>query len=186
MLPNNITNVLYRQVKHVLCPATFENTSDFWVNCFKLLSDSEEVLDKFIASLNDFLVNHKTVSKRNNPIVNRLLHLLLPNLFGNDREDIQNSIQCLLGLSNTKDLIVKLRQLTRCPFMKASILTSRLELETVNLRLDEDFRSMLDPSRTPTGFRVNLVEFVKFVACNLHKKSRYIWRCNVSRKRRCR
>ena len=171
LLPNNITNVSYRQLKHVLGPDTFENTGEFWTNCFKLLSDSAEVLEKFCLTLNEFLVNQKTVSKRKNPIVNMLLHLLLHNLFGNAREDIQISIQCLLSLSNPKDLIVKLRQLTKCPFMKASILPSRLELETVNSRLHKDFRSILNPSRTPTGFRVNLIKFVKFVACNLYKKT---------------
>ena len=129
-----------------------------------LHSDSAEVLEKLISSLNEFLVNQKTVSKRKNLVVNRLLHLLLPNSFGNDREDIRISIHCLLSLSNPKDFIVKLRQLTKCPFMKASILPSGLELETVTSRLHKDFPSILNPSRTPSGFRVNLVKFVKFVA----------------------
>ena len=64
LLPNNITNVSYRQLKHVLGPDTFENTGEFWTNCFKLLSDSAEVLEKFSSALNEFLVNQKTVSKQ--------------------------------------------------------------------------------------------------------------------------
>ena len=64
VFPNNITNVSYRQLEHVLGPDTFKNTSNFWTHCFKLLSDSAEVLENSISSLNEFLVNQKTVSKQ--------------------------------------------------------------------------------------------------------------------------
>ena len=49
--------------------------------------------------------------------------------------------------------------------------SSRLELETVNSRLQKDLQSILNPSPTPTSFRVNVVKFVKFDACNLYKKT---------------
>ena len=37
--------------------------------------------------------------------------------------------------------------------------------------MNDDFRSILEPSRTPSGFRVSLVKFVKFVAENIYKKT---------------
>ena len=80
-------------------------------------------------------------------------------------------IQCLLTLSNPQDLLVKIRRLIQCPFIKATILPSRRELQAITYKLNEDFRSILTPRRTPTGFRVNLVTFVRFVACNLYNKT---------------
>ena len=163
----------YRQLKHLfqVHGATSDNKTDIWMNCFKLISESDEALQQFLYCLNDFLVSQKTVSKRKNSIVHRILHLFLPNLFGNDREDIQVEVQCLLTLSNPQDLIVKIRQLIKCPFIKSTILPSRLELEMINSTLSRDFRSILEPSRTPSGFRVSLVKFVKFVASNVYSKT---------------
>ena len=80
-------------------------------------------------------------------------------------------IHCLLTLSNPQDLSIKIRQLIQCPFIKATILPSRRELQAITNKLNEDFRSILNPRRTLTGFRVNLVTFVRFVACNLFNKT---------------
>ena len=92
-------------------------------------------------------------------------------MFCLQREDIQTEIQCLLTLSNPQDLLVKIRRLIQCPFIKSTILPSRRELQAITNKLNEDFRSILTPRRTPTGFRVNLVTFVRFVACNLYNKT---------------
>ena len=92
-------------------------------------------------------------------------------MFCLEREDIQMEIQCLLTLSNPQDLLVKIRQLIQCPLIKATILPSRRELQAITYKMNEDFRSILTPRRTPTGFRVNLVTFVRFVACNLYNKT---------------
>ena len=92
--------------------------------------------------LSNFLFSQKA-SKKKNPIVHSILKLLLPNLFGKDREDILVDVQCLLTLSNPQDLLVRIRQLIKCPFIKSSILPSRLELEKANSRLNDDFRSIL-------------------------------------------
>ena len=153
----------YRQLKNTAC-------DNFWMNCFKLISESDEALEQFVTCLSNFLFSQKA-SKKKNPIVHSILKLLLPNLFGKDREDILVDVQCLLTLSNPQDLLVRIRQLIKCPFIKSSILPSRLELEKTNSRLNDDFRSILEPSRTPSGFRVSLVKFVKFVAKNLYKKT---------------
>ena len=153
----------YRQLKNTAC-------DNFWMNCFKLISESDEALEQFVTCLSNFLFSQKA-SKKKNPIVHSILKLLLPNLFGKDREDILVDVQCLLTLSNPQDLLVRIRQLIKCPFIKSSILPSRLELGKANSRLNDDFRSILEPSRTPSGFRVSLVKFVKFVAENLYKKT---------------
>ena len=153
----------YRQLKNTAC-------DNFWMNCFKLISESDEALEQFVTCLSNFLFSQKA-SKKKNPIVHSILKLLLPNLFGKDREDILVDVQCLLTLSNPQDLLVRIRQLIKCPFIKSSILPSRLELGKANSRLNDDFRSILEPSRTPSGFRVSLVKFVKFVAKNLYKKT---------------
>ena len=153
----------YRQLKNTAC-------DNFWMNCFKLISESDEALEQFVTCLSNFLFSQKA-SKKKNPIVHSILKLLLPNLFGKDREDILVDVQCLLTLSNPQDLLVRIRQLIKCPFIKSSILPSRLELEKTNSRLNDDFRSILKPSRTPSGFRVSLVKFVKFVAENIYKKT---------------
>ena len=153
----------YRQLKNTAC-------DNFWMNCFKLISESDEALEQFVTCLSNFLFSQKA-SKKKNPIVHSILKLLLPNLFGKDREDILVDVQCLLTLSNPQDLLVRIRQLIKCPFIKSSILPSRLELEKANSRLNDDFRSILEPSRTPSGFRVSLVKFVKFVAENIYKKT---------------
>ena len=92
-------------------------------------------------------------------------------MFCLEREDIQLEIQCLLTLSNPQDLLVKIRRLIQCPFIKSTILPSRRELQAITNKLNEDFRLILTPRRTPTGFRVNLVTFVRFVACNLYNKT---------------
>ena len=153
----------YRQLKNTAC-------DNFWMNCFKLISESDEALEQFVTCLSNFLFSQKA-SKKKNPIVHSILKLLLPNLFGKDREDILVDVQCLLTLSNPQDLLVRIRQLIKCPFIKSSILPSRLELGKANSRLNDDFRSILEPSRTPSGFRVSLVKFVKFVAENIYKKT---------------
>ena len=153
----------YRQLKNTAC-------DNFWMNCFKLISESDEALEQFVTCLSNFLFSQKA-SKKKNPIVHSILKLLLPNLFGKDREDILVDVQCLLTLSNPQDLLVRIRQLIKCPFIKSSILPSRLELGKANSRLNDDFRSILKPSRTPSGFRVSLVKFVKFVAENIYKKT---------------
>ena len=153
----------YRQLKNTAC-------DNFWMNCFKLISESDEALEQFVTCLSNFSVSQKA-SKKKNPIVHSILKLLLPNLFGKDREDILVDVQCLLTLSNPQDLLVRIRQLIKCPFIKSSILPSRLELGKANSRLNDDFRSILEPSRTPSGFRVSLVKFVKFVAENIYKKT---------------
>ena len=80
-------------------------------------------------------------------------------------------IQCLLTLSNLQDHLVKIRRLLQCLFIKATILPSRQELQAITCKLNEDFKSILTPRRTPTGFRVDLVAFVRFVAYNLYNKS---------------
>ena len=49
-------------------------------------------------------------------------------------------IQCLLTLSNRQDLLVKIRQLIQCPFIKATILPSRRELQAITYKLNEAFR----------------------------------------------
>ena len=153
----------YRELKNTAC-------DNFWMNCFKLISESDEALEQFVTCLSNFLFSQKA-SKKKNPIVHSILKLLLPNLFGKDREDILVDVQCLLTLSNPQDLLVRIRQLIKCPFIKSSILPSRLELGKANSRLNDDFRSILEPSRTPSGFRVSLVKFVKFVAENIYKKT---------------
>ena len=140
------------------------------MNCFKLISESDEALQQFLSCLNELLVSQKTVSRRKFSIVHSILHLFLPSLFGNDREDIQVEVQCLLTLSNPQDLIVKIRQLIKCSFIKSTIPLSRLELETINSTLNRDFRSILEPSITHSGFRVSHVKFVKFVASNVYNK----------------
>ena len=80
-------------------------------------------------------------------------------------------IQCLLILSNPQDHLVKKRRLIQSPFIKATILPLRRELQAITYNLNEDFRSILTPRRTPTGFPVNLVTFVRFDACNLYNKT---------------
>lgn len=125
----------YRQLKNTAC-------DNFWMNCFKLISESDEALEQFVTCLSNFLFSQKA-SKKKNPIVHSILKLLLPNLFGKDREDILVDVQCLLTLSNPQDLLVRIRQLIKCPFIKSSILPSRLELEKANSRLNDDFRSIL-------------------------------------------
>ena len=80
-------------------------------------------------------------------------------------------IQCLLTLSNPQDLLVKKRRLIQCLFIKATIRPSRRELQAITYVLNENFRSINTPRRSPTGFRVNLVTFVRFVACNLNNKT---------------
>ena len=97
--------------------------------------------------------------------------MLLPNLFSKDRGETQIDIQCLLMLNNPHDLLVQIRQLLKCPFVKATILPSRLELSIINRRMNDLFRTMLEPSRTHTGFRVNLVNLVKFVALLVYGKN---------------
>ena len=37
--------------------------------------------------------------------------------------------------------------------------------------MNKDFRSILEPLRTLSGFRVSLVKFVKFVAKNVYQKN---------------
>ena len=125
----------YRQLKNTAC-------DNFWMNCFKLISESDEALEQFVTCLSNFSVSQKA-SKKKNQIVHSILKLLLPNLFGKDREDILVDVQCLLTLSNPQDLLVRIRQLIKCPFIKSSILPSRLELEKANSRLNDDFRSIL-------------------------------------------
>ena len=122
---------------------------------------------------NSQAVFHKSnfENQEKNTLVHKLLHLFLPNLFCLEREDIQMEIQCLLTLSNPQDLLVKIRRLIQCPFIKSTILPSRRELQAITNKLNEDFRLILTPRRTPTGFRVNLVSFVRFVACNLYNKT---------------
>ena len=85
-------------------------------------------------------------------------------------EDIHVEVQGLLTLRNPQDLIVIVRQLIKFPFIKSTILTSSLELETINSTLNGDFRSILEPSTTPSGFRVSLVKFAKFAASNVYNK----------------
>ena len=116
----------YRQLKNTAC-------DNFWMNCFKLISESDEALEQFVTCLSNFLFSQKA-SKKKNPIVHSILKLLLPNLFGKDREDILVDVQCLLTLSNPQDLLVRIRQLIKCPFIKSSIFPSRLELEKANSR----------------------------------------------------
>ena len=94
--------------------------------------------------------------------------MLLPNIFSKDRDETQIDIQCLLMLNNPQDLLVKIRQLLKCPFVKATILSSRLELSIIHKGMNDLFRTMLEPSRTHTGFRVNLV---KFVALHVYGKN---------------
>ena len=125
----------YRQLKNTAC-------DNFWMNCFKLISESDEALEQFVTCLSNFLLS-QNASKKKNPIVHSILKLLLPNLFGKDREDILVDVQCLLTLSNPQDLLVRIRQLIKCPFIKSSILPSRLELGKANSRLNDDFRSIL-------------------------------------------
>ena len=167
-LTNDDKLIEYRQFK-----LAYEKTSEksqFWSIFFKLMSDSVESLDQFILSLRDYLYKQKDVSKRKNIIVCRLLGMLLPNLFSKDRDETQIDIQCLLMLNNPQDLLVKIRQLLKCPFVKTTVLPSRLELSIINRRMNDYFRATLEPSRTHTGFRVNLVKFVKFVALHVYEK----------------
>ena len=145
--------------------------SQVWSNSFKLLIDSTESLNQFALSLRDYLYKQKDVSKRKITIVCRLLRMLLPNLFSKDRDETQINIQCLLMMNKHQDLLVKIRQLLQCRFVKATILPSRLELSIINRRNNDLFRTMLEPSRTHTGFRVNLVNFVKFVALHVYGKN---------------
>jgi hypothetical protein len=144
-----------------------------WKSSLKTISESEVALDQFIEILKQFFTS-QTFNRKKNTVVHKLLHLFLPNLFCLEREDIQMEIQCLLTLSNPHDLLVKVRRLIQCPFIKATILPSRRELQAIACKLNEDFRSILTPRRTPTGFRVNLVTFVRFVACNLYNKKSLI------------
>ena len=57
----------YRQLKHLFqvdgATSSSDNTTDIWMNCFKLISESDEALQQFLNCLNDFLVNQKTVTK---------------------------------------------------------------------------------------------------------------------------
>ena len=136
----------------------------------KTISESEIALGRFIETVKQFFTS-QTFNRKKNTLVHKLLHLFLPNLFCLEREVIQMEIQCLLTLSNPQDILVKIRRLTQYPFIKATILPSRRELQAITCKLNEDFRSILTPTRTPTGFRVNLVTIVRFVACNLYKKT---------------
>ena len=160
-LTNDEISIEYRQFR-----LAYEKSekSQFWFNSFKLLTESTESLNQFALSLRDYLYKQKDVSKRKNTIVCRLLVMLFSNNFSKDRDETQIDIQCLLVLNNPQDLLVKIRQLLKCPFVKATILLSRLELSIIKRRMNDFFRTMHEPSRTQTGFRVNLVNFVKFVA----------------------
>ena len=144
---------------------------NFWSSSLKTISELEIALGHFIEILKQFFTSQTLKIKKKNTLVHKLLHLFLPNLFCLQREDIQMEIQCLLTLSNPQDLLVKIRRLIQCPFIKSTILPSRRELQAITYKLNEDFRSKLTPRRTPTRFRVNLVTFVRFVACNLYNKT---------------
>ena len=61
--------------------------SQFWSNSLKLLTESAESLKQFALSLKDYLYKQKDVSKRRNNIVCRLLGMVLPNLFREDRDE---------------------------------------------------------------------------------------------------
>ena len=100
---------------------------------------------------NSQAVFHKSKfeNQEKNTLVHKLLHLFLPNLFCLQREDIQMEIQCLLTLSNPQDLLVKIRRLIQCPFIKSTILPSRRELQAITYKLNEDFKSKLTPRRYP-------------------------------------
>ena len=63
-----------------------------------------------------------------------------------------------------------LRQLLKFPFVK-TIIQSRLDFSFINRRTKEYFRTILEPSRTHTGFRVSLVNFVEFVALHVYGKN---------------
>ena len=167
-LTNDDITIEYRQFR-----LAYEKSekSQFWSISYKLLTESAESLNQFALSLRDYLYKQKDVSKRKNTIVCRLLGMLLPNLFSKDRDETQVDVQCLLMLNNPQDLLVKIRQLLKCPFVKATILPSRLELSIINRRMNDLFRTMLEPPRTHTGFRVNLVNFVKFVAFHVYGKN---------------
>jgi len=179
MIPNMISSsftnddksIEYRQFKLAYEKSETSWMSQFWSNSFRLMTESAEALNQFVLSLQDYFYKQKDITKRKNTIVCRLLEMLLPNLFSKDKEETQIHIQCLLMLNNPHDLLVKIRQLLKCPFVKATILPSRLELAIINRRMNEFFRSVLGPSRTHTGFRVNLVKFVKFVAFHVYGKN---------------
>ena len=156
------TSFLTIQVDAIFSQQSLEtgvSLQNFWSSSLKTISESEIALGQTLKI------------KKKNTLVHKLLHLFLPNLFCLEREDIQMEIQCLLTLSNPQDLLVKIRRLIQCPFIKSTILPSRRELQAITNKLNEDFRLILTPRRTPTGFRVNLVSFVRFVACNLYNKT---------------
>ena len=143
---------------------------NFWSSSLKTISESETALGLFIETLKQFFTSQTLKIKKKNTLVYKL-HLFLPNLFCLQREDIQMETRCLLTLSNPQDILVKIRRPLQCPFIKSTIFPSRRELQAITYKLNEDFRSILTPRRTPTGFRVNLVTFVRFVACNLYNKT---------------
>ena len=168
------TSFLTIQVDAIFSQQSLEtgvSLQNFWSSSLKTISESEIALGQFIETLKQFFTSQTLKIKKKNTLVHKLLHLFLPNLFCLEREDIQMEIQCLLTLSNPQDLLVKIRRLIQCPFIKSTILPSRRELQAITNKLNEDFRLILTPRRTPTGFRVNLVSFVRFVACNLYNKT---------------
>ena len=168
------TSFLTIQVDAIFSQQTLEtgvSLQNFWSSSLKNISESEIALGHFIETLKQFFTSQTLKIKKKNTLVHKLLHLFPPNLFCLEREDIQMEIQCLLTLSNPQELLVKIRRLIQSPFIKSTVLPSRRELQAITNKLNEDFRLILTPRRTPTGFRVNLVTFVRFVACNLYNKT---------------
>ena len=127
---------------------TSVSLQNLWRSSLKTISESEIALGLFIETLKQFF----TSRPEKNTLVHNL-HLFLSKLFCLEREDIQMEIQCLLTLCNPQDRSVKIRRLIQSPSIKATILSSRRELQAITYKLNEDFRSILTPRRTPTLYK---------------------------------
>lgn len=112
-------------------------------------------------------INWQQLIKKNT-LTHAMLNVFLPNLSSCEREDVKIQMNCFLTLDNPREVVVKIRKLLQCPFIRTSVLPSRKEISDISTTLSEDFRSILCPSRTPTGFRVDLVKYVKFVARHVY------------------
>ena len=62
---------------------------------------------------------------------------------------------------------------TQVPIRESDDIAITTRTSIINRQMNDLFRTMLEPSRTHTGFRVNLVNIVKFVALYVYVRNSF-------------
>jgi hypothetical protein len=152
--------------------APIKREAAFWSDIIAMLTGRESSLasaETFPVGLEGLIDAIKLYSRRCR--INETKNIIVPNLieaiFGQmlQMSDLKIAVQLEINKGTARSMfwVIK-RVLNRCPgLLRSRLLPTGRELRGIDITMNDDFIRFCIPVRTPNGFRLHLVNYVKFV-----------------------